>query len=397
MTKPLEGVRVLDLTNVLAGPFCCHQLVHLGAEVIKVEARGRGDLARQLGADAALNATGMGVSFLAQNAGKKSVTLDLKTRDGKDLFKRLTGTADVIVENFRPGVMARLGLDYETLKAVRPELIYCAISGFGQDGPWVERPAYDQIIQGAAGVMSITGDQDSAPLRVGYPVADTVGGLTAAMAISAALNARPRGGMIDVSMLEAVMATMGWAISNLLIAGVVPTAHGNENPTSAPSGAFQTKEGLINIAANKDEQWVLLTDHLGLAALRDQQIYQDREARKANRHALKADLEAILCQRSALEWEAELNAIGVPAGAVLDVADALAHPQVAERGFLGRFEQVPGVGRDIEVVRTGLKLDGVAPQVDTPPPELGVDNAAVWRSLGLSDEEIADLAARRVI
>ena len=166
MTAPLNGVRVLDLSNVLAGPFCCHQLAHLGAEVIKVEAVGRGDLARQLGADPELNTAKMGVSFLAQNAGKKSVTLNLKHEDGKALLKRLVATADVLVENFRPGVMARLGLDYAVLKLVKPSLVYCAISGFGQEGPWVERPAYDQIIQGASGVMAITGDETSAPLRV---------------------------------------------------------------------------------------------------------------------------------------------------------------------------------------------------------------------------------------
>ncbi|MEX0371250.1 MAG: CaiB/BaiF CoA transferase family protein, partial [Tateyamaria sp.] len=193
MTKPLDGVRVLDLTNVLAGPFCCHQLAHMGAEVIKVEAPGRGDLARQLGADPELNAKGMGVSFLAQNAGKKSITVNFKHPDGKALFLRLVETADVVVENFRPGVMTRLGLGYDALKERKTDLIYCAISGFGQDGPWVERPAYDQIVQGVSGVMSITGDTDSAPLRVGYPVADTVGGMTAAFAVASALNASPRG------------------------------------------------------------------------------------------------------------------------------------------------------------------------------------------------------------
>ena len=208
MSKPLEGIRVLDLTNVLAGPFCCHQLVHLGAEVIKVEAVGRGDLARQLGADPVLNSAGMGVSFLAQNAGKKSVTVNLKNTKGKSLFLKLVETADVVVENFRPGVMNRLGVGYEDLKTVKDTIIYCAISGFGQDGPWVHRPAYDQIIQGASGVMSITGGEDSAPLRVGYPVADTVGGITAAFAIAAALNAKPRGTFIDVSMLESVLATV---------------------------------------------------------------------------------------------------------------------------------------------------------------------------------------------
>jgi formyl-CoA transferase len=389
--KPLEGVRVLDLTNVLAGPFCCHQLVHLGAEVIKVEAPGRGDLARNLGADPELNSAGMGVSFLAQNAGKTSVTVNLKHPAGKDLLKRLVRTADVLVENFRPGVMDRLGVGYATLKAERPELIYCAISGFGQDGPWVRRPAYDQIIQGAAGVMSITGDADSAPLRVGYPVADTVGGITAAFAIAAALNAKERGCFIDVSMLESVIATMGWVVSNWLIAGVEPTANGNENMTSAPSGAFACADGLLNIAANKDEQWESLARHLGREDLLARPDYATREDRKANRAALKAELESALATRSARDWARELNGIGVPAGAVLTVPEVLATPQIADRGMLATYADAPGVGRDVTCVRTGVKIDGEAPAVDAPPPRLGQDNAAVWGALGLTEAEIAAL------
>ncbi|HRO02472.1 MAG TPA: CoA transferase [Terricaulis sp.] len=180
--KPLQGVRVLDLTNVLAGPFCCHQLAHMGADVIKVEARLGGDLARQLGADVELNRRNMGVSFLAQNPGKRSITLDLKKDSAKAVFRRLVRTADVVVENFRPGVMDRLGLGYAELLKENPGLVYCAISGFGQTGPLRDFPAYDQIIQGMSGVMSITGDQESAPLRVGYPIADTIGGITAAFA-----------------------------------------------------------------------------------------------------------------------------------------------------------------------------------------------------------------------
>ena len=395
--KPLEGVRVLDLTNVLAGPFCCHQLVHLGAEVIKVEAAGRGDLARQLGADPALNEKGMGVSFLAQNAGKKSVTVNLKRPAGKALLKKLVATADVLVENFRPGVMDRLGVGYEALKEANPRLIYCAISGFGQDGPWTHRPAYDQIIQGASGVMSITGDATSAPLRVGYPIADTVGGITAAFAIAAALNAEERGTFIDVSMLEAVMATMGWVISNHLIAGVAPQANGNENPTSAPSGAFRAGGGLINIAANKDEQWELLARHIGREELLERPEFATREARKANRLALKAEIEEALADRPARDLAKELNRIGVPAGAVLTVPEVLEMPQLADRGFLAEFADVPGVGRDITLVTTGVKLDGEAPTVDTPPPELGQDNHAIWGELGLEPEEIARLASEGTI
>ncbi|MEM7444753.1 MAG: CoA transferase [Pseudomonadota bacterium] len=391
MAKPLDGIRVLDLTNVLAGPFCCHQLAHLGCEVIKVEAVGRGDLARQLGADPSLNAAKMGVSFLAQNAGKKSVTLNLKHDRGKALLKRLVETSDVLVENFRPGVMDRLELGYQILKRVRPNLVYCAISGFGQEGPWVNRPAYDQIIQGASGVMSITGEKDSAPLRVGYPIADTIGGMTAAFAIAAALNDRETGAFIDISMLEATMATMGWAVSNYLIAGLEPAAHGNENTTSAPSGAFQAADGLVNIAANKDEQWELLARHLGRPELLDRADYATREDRKANRVDLKADLETTLKTRPAREWARELNRIGVPAGAVLSVAEVLKHPQIADRGMLATFPDVPGVGRDVTAIRTGIKIDGEPPQVNTPPPELGQDNQEIYGELGIEPDELAQM------
>ncbi|MCC1492945.1 CaiB/BaiF CoA-transferase family protein [Cognatishimia sp. F0-27] len=388
MTKPLSGIRVLDVTNVLAGPFCCHQLAHMGAEVIKIETPERGDLARRLGADPALSEHAMGVSFLAQNAGKHSVTVNLKHPDGKALFRRLAKSADVLVENFRPGVMDRLGVGYETLKEDRPELVYCAITGFGQDGPWKDRPAYDQIVQGMSGAMETTGQPEGGPQRIGYPVADTVGGMTAAFAVAAALNARPRGGYIDVSMLESVLATMGWAVSNHLIAGVAPARMGNENPTSAPSGLFRTAAGDLNIAANKEEQWVALTDHLGLPHLRDDPDYATRENRKANRVALKKALETVLTTRAADDWEAELNALGIPAGAVLTVPQVLKAPQVAERGFLETFDSVPGVPGPVTVASTGIKLDGAPLHVATPPPALGADTDHVLRELGLSSQEV---------
>jgi formyl-CoA transferase len=393
MTGPLQGVRVLDLTNVLAGPFCCYQLAQFGADVIKVEPPGTGDLARQLGADPALNAIGMGVSFLAQNAGKRSVTVNLKHEAGKDLLKRLVETADVLVENFRPGVMDRLGFGYETLRAVKPDIVYCAISGFGQDGPWRARPAYDQIVQGAAGVMSITGNDTSGPLRVGYPVADTVGGLTAAFAISAALNAKPRGSFIDVSMLEAVLSTMGWAVSNYLIAGVEPLAQGNENVTSAPSGAFETSEGLLNIAANKDEQWHILARILAREDLLKDPAYATREDRKRNRLSLKAELETVLRQRPAREWADELSRVGVPAGAVLSLPEILSERQVVDRGFLADFGDVPGLDRPIRLATGGVRLNDQRPLPASAPPALGADNDVIWGDLGLSGRELEELRA----
>lgn len=397
MPGPLNGVRVLDLTNVLAGPFACHQLAHLGAEVIKIEAVGRGDLARNLGADPDLSAKGMGISFLAQNAGKTSLTLNLKDPHGKDILKKLVQGADVLVENYRPGVMDRLGVGYDTLKSINPKLIYCAISGFGQDGPWADRPAYDQIIQGVSGVMSITGDVESAPLRVGYPLADTIGGLTAAMSICAALNAKERGAFIDVSMLESVLATMGWVVSNHLVAGVTPTPQGNENPTSAPSGTFQCADGLINIAANKDEQWTALARHLGRDDLLENKAYATREDRKENRLRLRAELETVLTTRSAQDLAEELNVIGVPAGAVMSVPEALNHPQVLERKFIKRFETVPGVDRPVDIVSVGALFNGQRPMVNTPPPELGQDSATILESLGYSADAVETLRKEGVI
>jgi len=369
---PLQGTRVLDLTNVLAGPFCCHQLAHMGADVVKVEARGSGDLARQLGADAQLNRAHMGVSFLAQNAGKRSITLDLKTHKGKEVLRRLVATAHVLVENFRPGVMDRLGLGFAKLKEDNPTLIYCAISGFGQDGPLRDLPAYDQIIQGMAGVMSVTGSEESAPLRVGYPVSDTIGGMTAAFAIAAALADRQRNDAVflDVSMLEATMATMGWAVSNYLVAGREPRPMGNENVTASPSGTFRTGDGLINIAANKQEQFEALCEVVGRSEWVRDPRFADRAARLEHRAELKSLLDLALSTATTEHWWQRLNAVGVPAGPVYSVPQALGHPQIADRGMLATYENVPGVGRDVRIVRTGFKVDGQAPSVASPPPRL---------------------------
>lgn len=393
-TEPLAGIRVLDLTNVLAGPYCCYQLALMGADVIKVERPNGGDLARVLGADPDRNKAGMGISFLAQNADKKSVTLDMKSTKGKTLLKRLVRTADVLVENFRPGVMDRLGLGYEVLRTENTNLIYCAISGFGQDGPRRKDPAYDQIVQGLSGVMSITGAADTAPYRVGYPLADTVGGLTAAFAISAALNANPRGAFLDIAMSEAVISTMGWVVSNFLVGGVTPGAHGNENTTSAPSGTFATADNPINIAANRDEQWQALARHLGREDLLDSSDYTSREDRKRNRHALRNELETTLRKRSAYEWVGELNALGVPTGQVLTVPQALSDNQLTGRGLIGSLSVQ---GEALKLTGSPVVMDGQRKMPQASPPELGADNTLVWSELGLSTTEIDALIKEGVI
>lgn len=383
---PLEGMRLLDLSNVMAGPFCCYQLALLGAEVIKVEQPGSGDLARMLGADAGLNAGLMGASFLAQNAGKKSVTLNLKDSRGREILYGLIESSDALLEAFRPGVMERLGLGAQDVRGRFPRLVYCSLSGFGQTGPLAHRPAYDQIIQGLSGIMSVTGDEENAPLRVGFPVSDATAGLTAAMAISAALVRSVRSGegaTIDVSMLDASISVSAWVVSNWMIAGEIPRPMGNENRTAAPSGTYRTRVGLLNIAANKQDQWERLAELIGRPDLRDDPRFRQRDARKKNRDALKELVEEALQARPATEWEDILSAAGVPVGAVLDVPDAVSHEQVRHRNLFRTYDQVAGVGRAVTVSRGGFLFPEEGRPDLPPPPALGQDNDAVFGALGI--------------
>jgi CoA:oxalate CoA-transferase len=396
--KLLDGIRVLDMTNVLAGPFATLHLALAGAEVVKIENPDGGDLARKLGNVPSLNDQLMGTSFLAQNANKKSLTLNLKEDAAKEIFRRLVRTADVVVENFRPGVMDRLGFSYKALGEINPRLVYCAISGFGQSGPDAFKPAYDQIVQGLSGVMAINGDERLNPLRCGFPVCDTVGGLNAAFAIMGALYHRERSGrgqFIDVALLDSIMPLLGWVAANWLIGGKAPQLLGNDNMTAAPSGTFVTKDGYVNIAANQQEQWENVCDVLGVPELKTDPRFQKRDARKANRMALTPLLEARLREKPTAHWVEALNKKGVPSGEILSLQEALAAPQIAYRQTIQTVVE-PGIG-PLKLFNLTAKFEETPGSIDAPPPRLSAHTDPLLKELGYTDTEIAAFRAQKIV
>ncbi|HWC03792.1 MAG TPA: CaiB/BaiF CoA-transferase family protein [Methylomirabilota bacterium] len=394
--RPFEGIRVLDLTHVLAGPFCTYQLAVLGAETIKIEEPGQGDIARQTGCDRALNRRLMGTGYLTQGANKRCLTLDLKNPRGRDVLKRLVVGADVLVENFRSGAMAALGLGYDDLRAINPRLIYCSMTGFGQEGPKADHNAYDCVIQAISGLMSTTGWPDTPSVKTGAPVVDYASGLSAAFAVSSALFQRERTGRgqyVDCAMLDAAMMLMSSHLTACLWSGVPPKRRGNDLEYAGVS-AYQTKDGVLMLGSFRAGQHRRLWGALGRPDLAELSSVADQEE---HREALAAALREVMLTRTADEWEEFLAGIHVPGARMRSVAEALELEQLARRNLLHRFESMPDVGRPLTVPVASFRFADGGPRVDTPPRPLGADTDAVLGELGLTAAEIAALREAHVV
>ena len=392
MSKPFEKVRILDFSQVVSGPFATSLLCLMGAEVIKFERPPGGDESRTFCASRELLERGMGSAFLALNAGKQSLSLDLKNAEAVAIVKQLIATADVIIENYRPGVMARLGLGYEAVKAIKPDIIYCSISGYGQEGPDRDAPAYDGAVQAAAGVMSITGYPEHEPVRVGFPFADASTGQAAALAIAGALYrklATGKGQYIDIAMTDATLAMMTQIVAFTSVAGVVPGRIGNLAWSRRPtSDMFRASDQSLCLVVNSEAHYVKLFKALGREDVLSDPRFSDWEARSRNVTDLRAIIEGAFATDTAANWEARLRAAGVAAARVKDIGQALASPQLQTRNLLLTVPGPKGLDRPVTIMNAPFLCDEDGPGTDQPAPNIGEHNEAVLRGLGYSEEEI---------
>ncbi len=395
MASPLDGIKVLDLTRVLAGPYATMLLGDLGAEVIKIEQPGTGDESRNFGPFK----NGFSLYFMSVNRGKRSVTLNLKTERGQAIFKQLLAQTDILVENFRPGTMKNLGLDYETLKADHPSLIYAACSGFGQTGPYAQQGAYDMIIQGMGGIISITGEPEGPPVRVGTSISDITAALFTTIGILSALHHRHqtgKGQFVDVAMLDSLVAVLENAVVRYFATGEAPKPLGARHPAITPFEAFASADGYVIIALGNDVLWSKFCEHVDRQELISDERFRTNADRTENHSELFPILSEIMSQRTTDDWIDALGNIGVPCGPINTMDKVVSHPQVQAREMVTRVaHQITG---EVEVPGVPIKLSETPGNVDAPAPSLGEHTTEILTDvLKMSPDEVAKLKQDGVI
>jgi crotonobetainyl-CoA:carnitine CoA-transferase CaiB-like acyl-CoA transferase len=395
MTKALSGIRVLDLSRVLAGPWCTQMLGDLGAEIIKIEQPGKGDDTRSWGPPwHGEGADRLSAYYLSANRNKKSVAIDISKPEGQALIRELAAKCDVLVENFKMGGLEKYGLDYLSLKAVNPRLVYCSITGFGHSGPRAHQPGYDLMVQGLSGLMSITGQPDGEPQKVGVALVDVMTGLHACIAVLAALNQRHetgRGQFIDMALLDVAVSTLANIGLNQRVTGEAPKRMGNAHPSVVPYQVFETADGHMIVAVGNDGQFAHFVGALGLAHLADDPLYKTNAGRVENRATLIPHLAAAMKTQATAHWDAALSAVNVPAGPINDIGQALADPQSVARGLATMAGNRPAIA-------SPLRLSDSMPDAGTEPPLLGQNTGEVLQDLlGHSEVDVAMLKARGIV
>jgi len=392
MSKAFAGIRVVDFSQVIAGPFCAQQLALLGADVIKIEQPSVGDQGRSLMTNEKMGAAGTSPMFLTMNVGKRSLTLDLKHPDAKQVVLRLVQDADVVLENFKAGTMQKLGFGYEALRAIKPDLVYCSVSGYGQSGPLAGAAAYDGAIQAASGMMAVTGHPETGPTRAGFTVVDLSTGLTAAFAIAAALLRRKttgEGQHLDVSMFDTSLTMLGPLISRLVNCGQDTGLLGNMGPAMMPTAdSFATGDGHILITVLTDQQFARLCAALGREDLAANPDYATAGSRRANGARLKTEIETALAPDSAAAWESRLAAKGIPASAINTLPQMLSHPQLVHRDVLMRMPGGRDLPEEVTLVGAGFMASVDGPSGDRSPPAVGEHTEEILAELGYSAGDI---------